>query len=250
MNEHPNNGHPIPAMRRGIKSIHHSQTKAEWKEVIRRGCLERAQIARRQRLRRSRLHDPEYYKGACPGGHCRDDYPGTSNIHSDIRVMIGPSKRGRDESNADWNISDYDDEVMADCTGDSGIDSNAALNGPNYDQFDSEGNAVDTAKTLVELELQRALTGMQHHHLVCPLDGGTPWKKTHGGGIISKEINEFQAIEATDNTDNEYKEEYKMSHEEFLELLSDVTEELLRDGECLHHLSANLIVFFILPLPK
>ena len=260
MNEHhlPNDGQPSPAMRRGIKSIPHSQTKAEWKEIIRRGCLERAKIARMQRLRRSRLHDPDNFKGTGLGGYCRDDYPGTNNIHSDISVVIEPSKRGRDESDADWNISDCDEEVIVDHTGDPGINSHAALSGENYDRFDrdlqrlvsgtSEKNAVDTAKTLVELELQRALTGMQHHHQVCPLDGGAPWKKTHGGGIILKEMNEFQAIAEADYVDDEYKEEYKMSHEEFVELLNDVTEELQRDGECLHHLSANLIVLFIFPL--
>lgn len=252
-NHLPNDGHPSSAMRRGnIKSVPHLQTKVQWKEIIRKGCLERAKIARRQRLRRSRLHDSDHDEGIGLVGYCRYDAPGASNIHSDTNVKIGSSKRGRDESNVDWNIGDYDDEVIVDHSegGDSCIASHAVLSGENNDRFDhhlqrlvsgtSEENAVDTARALVELELQRALTGMQHHHQVCPFDGGVPWKKTHGGEISLREMNECQAIEEAEFMDDKYKEEYTMSRKEFMELLNDVTEELQRDGEFLvYHSSVD-----------
>ena len=46
-----------PSSRINIKSLSLSQTKAQWKDNIRKGCLERAKIARRERLRKSRSNE-------------------------------------------------------------------------------------------------------------------------------------------------------------------------------------------------
>ncbi|KAL3808959.1 hypothetical protein ACHAXA_004785 [Cyclostephanos tholiformis] len=223
-------------VRRGnIKAVSHSQTKAQWKDIIRRGCLKRAKIARRRRLRRSRLHDPDNDDGIGLGGYRTYDPPVASNVSSDNSDMTSALKRDRDESDSDWNINDYITEG-----GDFSIDSHAQPRDKNDDRFDhdirrlvtgiGEHNAVDTARALVELELQCALSGMQHHRQISPLDGGAPWKKTNGGGVSLREANGFQAIDDMVNGDTE---KYTMSHEEFLELLNDVTEELQRDDELL-----------------
>ena len=49
--------HTPPSSRINIKSLSLSQTKQQWKENIRKGCLERAKIARRERLRKSRSNE-------------------------------------------------------------------------------------------------------------------------------------------------------------------------------------------------
>ncbi len=239
-NHLPNHGHPSSAVRRGnIKTVSHLQTKAQWKDIIRRGCLQRAKIARRQRLQRSRLHDSDNDDGIGLGGYRAYDPPLANNIYSDTcnSVMVGASKRSRDESHSDWNINEYSPEG-----GGVSVDSHAMLIGKNDDPYDrdvrrlvtgiSERNAVDTARALVELEMKCALSGIQHHQQIRPLDGGAPRKKTHDGGALLREANDFEAIEDTDNGNIE---KYTMSHEEFSELLNDVTEELQKDGECLHY---------------
>jgi hypothetical protein len=234
-----NDGHPSAVRRGNIKTVSNSQTNAQWRDKIRRGALQRAKIARRQRLQRSRLHDSRNDDRIGLGGYRAHDPPLANTMYPDTcnSVIVGTSKRSRDESYSDWNINEYSPNRGAISVG-----SYAVPRGKNEDPYDhdvrrlvtgiSEDNAVDTARALVELEMQCALSGIQHHQQTCPLDGGAPWKKSHDGWVHLREANNVEAIGDTDNGNIE---KYRMSHEEFVELLNDVTEELQREGECLHY---------------
>lgn len=202
--------------RQNIKSKSHSQTKSQWKETIRRVCLERAKIARRERLRKSR------------GQRCSDNTDiGDCNNYNISDVPS--SKRDRDESIiSEWGGSELNNEVMVDHT--PGDYQSKIL--PRMESGDSVENVVNTARVLVEQELQRALSGIHRCHQVCPLDGSVPSKKVHGGGsgVVSRELDSMESDELNDLQSND--EEYKMSQEEFAELLNDVTEELQKEGQC------------------
>ena len=204
--------------RQNIKSKSHSQTKAQWKETIRRGCLERAKIARRERLRKSR-------------GQRRSDSTDIGDCSSNYKISHLPSsKRDRDESISEWSGSELNNEVMVDHT--PGDYQSKRLS--HMESGDSVENVVNTARVLVEQELQRALSGMHHCHQVCPLDGSVPSKKVHcaGSEVVSRELDSMESEELSDLQSNA--EEYKISQEEFAELLNDVTEELQREGECVY----------------
>lgn len=71
----------------------------------------------------------------------------------------------------------------------------------NNEHEEEEGNAVDTARALVEQELQRAFSGVQQCR---------------------------EKMISTSSGDYDF--DYSISQEEFLELLKDVTEELQREG--------------------
>ncbi|KAL7527639.1 hypothetical protein ACHAWF_002258 [Thalassiosira exigua] len=215
---------PSQPARGDVKSKSHLQTKAQWKEKLRRGCVERAKVARRERLQKSRLNNHGSGEGYLngPTRDCAGDISATSDkVDGHGKTMS--VKRGRDESHPDWKLSGG---VVVDRTP-TPVDS--------WDRVcresgDSEENAVNAARALVEQELQRAMIGMQHCHQVRPLDGGTPWKKTQ------RQEQEFERdFDAMDSClmeqrSNPAADEYKISEEEFAELLNAVTEELEREG--------------------
>ncbi|KAL7525466.1 hypothetical protein ACHAXR_001017 [Thalassiosira sp. AJA248-18] len=80
---------------------------------------------------------------------------------------------------------------------------------------------------------------MQHCHQVCPLEGGVPWKKAHQGGIreldimMDSDLTELDESSADGGKQQQMDDEYKISQQEFLELLNDVTEELQKEDELL-----------------
>ena len=241
--------------RRGnIKTNSRAQTQAQWKDKVRQGCIERAKLARRQRLRKSRSMPPitsssigaddgreggrdegdgvglsDAAVGDCNNSSFNDSSGSTNN--DTIRL----TKRNREDfrhhhhhASEEWGGMN---ESIVDHT------PNNRTHSDNYtmgnESRDSEENVVDTARVLVEQELQRALMGVQHAHQVCPLDGeGGPWKKQSSSAIPDHDMSEVLAGNEGTN------EEYKISHEEFVELLNDVTEELQREGEylpCIYH---------------
>ncbi|KAL9180407.1 hypothetical protein ACHAXT_008377 [Thalassiosira profunda] len=210
-----NGGNPRPpsvSPRGNVKTNSHLQTKAQWKEELRRGCLERAKAARRKKLRRARQHNCSGEGGGLAGSADSN----ANNGNGSSRLL----KRGRDDNTSEWN----DDEINAkivDLNGDN--DASLPPELTRLESGDSETNVVDAARALVEQELQRAMTGMHHYQQVCPLDGGAPAKRERGAAMEYEEIEEPRPTE----------EEYRISHEEFAELLNDVTEELQREGELL-----------------
>jgi len=230
-----NNHHKSSAVQRGnIKSNSHSQAQSQWKGKLRRGCLERAKLARKERLRKSRLKNCD--NGGEPSlvDSCNDTC--NANAQTNSRQW----KRDRNESHPEWHDSELNDEGMVDHTprDSSGNTCQTLLNGnlQHRESANSDENVVDTARNLVEQELQRALTGLQHCNQVCPVDGGIPWKKTNGGergfrelDSMDSDLNELQGREET----TQMEDEYKISQEEFANLLNDVTEELEREDELL-----------------
>ena len=210
-----------------IKALSRVQTSAQWKESLRKSCLERVKLARRDRLWKSRLLNVSL-----------DNSVDSSSAASSMNLLASEGcgnnnrlKRGRDEEldNIDWS-SNYNDvegtldrthgEEQCDFCEDSPIpraSSDGHTSTPLVEHCDSqhfgdndmledddeeEGNMIDTARALVEQELQRALSGVQQCR-----------------DIITR---------STRARDDDI--DYSISHEEYMELLNDVTEELQREG--------------------
>jgi len=194
-----------PSSRINIKSLSLSQTKQQWKENIRKGCLERAKIARRERLRKSRSNETS-----------------DTNDEQDLQNVIKPtsSKRYRDE---EYNDTELDiNNLMVDH-----IPHHEVL--PRMESCDSSETVVNTARVLVEEELRNAINGIQHCHQVCPLDGSAPVKRLYGSSEKREPLDSMDSEELNELQDGEY----KISKEEFEELLNDVTEELQKEDELL-----------------
>eukprot|EP00581_Thalassiosira_minuscula_P014006 CAMPEP_0183714738 /NCGR_PEP_ID=MMETSP0737-20130205/9196_1 /TAXON_ID=385413 /ORGANISM="Thalassiosira miniscula, Strain CCMP1093" /LENGTH=471 /DNA_ID=CAMNT_0025943735 /DNA_START=68 /DNA_END=1483 /DNA_ORIENTATION=+ len=280
---------PTVAARTNIKSKTHSQTKEQWKEKLRKGCLERAKLARRERLRKSRSLIPssggsDYDSG--PGGGGIVDAPeplqweggannGINDTNDSINGYSSSSNNGRKlKRTLEQNTNDYDD-IITDAVGglvDTIVDRTPSEqnNNTTFQTFsttstrtfreesgNSEENVVSTARSLVEQEYQRALKGIRHCKQVCPLSEGegVPWKKRgmqrygceglqpyHGGGEEEEPLGENvefmdtmegMAERGEESKLNGMEEEYKMSHDEFVNLLNDVAEELQREDELL-----------------
>lgn len=224
---------------KNIKALSRAHASAQWKETLRKSCLERVKLARMERLRKSRLLNVSVDNSIASWSAASTNLLPSSEgccVESDNRL-----KRGREEEleNVDWSgIHDYnyndddDDESIIKYTqGTGGFNSDAdseIRNVPTDSQLRSlslfeicnsqrqedsimqedddnsenkeEGNAVDMARALVEQELQRASSGVQ------------------------------QCRERFITSLGDYGFDYSLSHEEFLELLNDVTEELQREG--------------------
>ncbi len=217
-----------------IKALSRAHTSAQWKETLRKGCLERVKLARMERLRKSRLLNVSV-----------DDSVASSSAASTNPLPMNEScgknnnrlKRGRNEEleDVDWSgINEYKDvESIIDRThwagGCNSDDDSQIQTEPSYGQTslplfemnnperhgdtnmkedygggeeEEMGNVVETARALVEQELQRAISGMQQ----------------------CRELVTRSSRARDANID------YSISHEEFLELLNDVTEELQREG--------------------
>jgi len=252
-------------VRGNVKSKSHAETKAQWKDKIRKGCLERAKDARKKRLLKSRQalqhgggDDDDNDGGADADGLDGQRSNGFNNkcgiadrTVCRVRATDGTiGKRGREEGShgtPEWNefnnnngasISIIVDRTPVDNTNEMTSDALLA----HRESGDSNENAVATARTLVERELQRALTGLRHCNKVRPPDGGVPWKKAtsqhdYGAGEWdSSEFmggNELAEVQGMEEEVKEMEDEYKISKEEFEELLNDVTEELEREDELL-----------------
>ena len=91
---------------------------------------------------------------------------------------------------------------------------------------DGEEDVVDAARSLVEQELQRALTGLQRCQRVCPLDEE---QVVRDMTLVDGDLSDFRGGEEGKKPDGDY----EMSRDEFADLLNAVTEELEREGEVL-----------------
>lgn len=232
-----------PSTSRGnVKAASRSHAQARWKEQLRRGCLERAKAARRERLRKSRQgNEGDSLNGGAGGGGGGGGVSSfTCSSASTNRNGNGAArsaKRDRDDNLPDWNNTNGDgNERIVDHTpfdrfraGSDGEYNPKSL--IRMESGDSEENVVDTARALVEQELQRAMVGMHHLQQLNPLDGSAPMKKTPCGeremDLVDGGLMDTQECRDASPTDHEY----RISHEEFEELLNDVTEELEKEGE-------------------
>ena len=95
----------------------------------------------------------------------------------------------------------------------------------------SDEGVIDTARMLVEHELQRALTGLQHCEQI--QQGAPSCKKAYHGLGGGGGDNNYLGNEGITQDDDDDEEEYKITEQEFAALLAEVTEELQREEELL-----------------
>ena len=185
------NKHMHPRSSPKTKSIQTISLK--WKDDLRSECMERAKAARRDRLRRQRS--------------------GESSINGDSRISTndfdGERRAKRDREELFSKFEDY-------------------KTGEQYDEYFTEDDPIQTAKALVEQEMQKSMMGLGHCHQFAPLNGeeNACKRKIRAGGDVSIDV----TMDYSDIVSN-FNDECKMTHEEYLELVNAVTEELEREGK-------------------
>jgi hypothetical protein len=162
----------------------------QWKDNLRRDCIERAKSARRERLRRQRS------SGAATDAIA--DGGGDSN-----RL-----KRGFIYPNSEF---DTDHEHP--------IDHNETCNLPNED------SAMQEARALVEQQLHESMIGLRHCQHILPADGVENPSKRKMKGVVATDMN----VDVSCAQFGFDEDECKMSEEEYSELVNAVTEELERE---------------------
>jgi len=239
------------------KSVSLAQQKTKWKESLRKECLNRAKVARLKRmndLRDGRQHSPQLHnRSSLKNDHVNGQYHGGKSLPTKRR-RTGDVICGIEDDVAD------NDEVLQNgsSSSSSSFDGNlcskypplenrsSVIEGMNglhkakllqqcesISSANSEENVVQTAKALVEQELQRALIGLKKARQMTQQRRGDEKKLPlleclgycHDGDGVWKS--------GENSEDDGSSEEYKISHEEFLQLLEDVTEELQREDEML-----------------
>jgi hypothetical protein len=203
-----NNSQPQPP-RTSPKIKSTRANSQQWKDNLRRECLERAKSARRQRMMRQRSGD------TCNSSSC---HAGQNNVgyNLDFGSTQG-MKRVRGECGLEADRC-YDEATGQQITFMS-----------NYPSHPEEVDSMQIeAKALVEQELQRSMMGLRHCHQILPLDDleNASKRKLRGGdGFIVDSTMDCCLDQQLDAED-----ECKMSEEEYLELINAVTEELEREG--------------------
>ena len=217
-----------------VKSKSARSNHAQWKEKLRTDCIARAQNARRQKIqqaRRRRSSDDNMSVGG--GGAAAAAASSTiASLSNDVtnngegaankrgREIIHNTSKSNNSSSSNNNNNNNSDQYqrMVDHVPVDYFNDVQELRKINSGGVSEEG-VLDTAKMLVEHELQRALTGLRHCEQM--QQGAPSCKKSY-----------HESLSEVDNDNNE-EEEYKISQEEFVSLLADVTEELQREEELL-----------------
>ena len=194
--------HQQQPAREHIKSK--SAKSLQWKENLRTECIARAKNARREKIkqarRRSTGHVDDHHAENSNGVASREDVA----VNKREREIMHNYDNSNNFSNDNNQYQRMVDHIPMNCNG-------RVLRQISCGGVSDEG-VLDTARMLVENELQRALTGLRHCEQM--QQGAPSCKKTYHG---------------LDDND----EEYKISQEEFAALLAEVTEELQRDEEFL-----------------
>ncbi len=228
--------------RENIKS---KSTKSQWKEKLRAECISRAKDARREKIRQARRssnNDDNNYcchrgvgvasstiassTAACSNIYESRDAPSIAAMKRSREKMMVQHNNNSDTTNSSSNNDQY--QRMVDHTPMDYNENHHILSSSSrqisHGGVSDEG-VIDTARMLVEHELQRALMGLQQCEQI--QQGAPSCKKAYhglGGGdnYLGNEGN---------TQDNE--EEYKITQQEFVALLAEVTEELQREEELL-----------------
>ena len=243
-----NNNNKHLMKRENIKS---KSTKSQWKEKLRAECISRAKDARREKIRQARRSSSNDDNNNC----ChRGDVMGvasstiasstvacSSNIYeSRDAPSITAMKRSRDmmvqhNNNSDNTYSSSNNDQyqrMVDHTPMDYNENHHHILSSSSRQISHGGvsdvGVIDTARMLVEHELQRALTGLQHCEQI---QQGAPLCKKTYHGLGGGGNNYLGSDEDMQQDDNE--EEYKITEQEFDALLAEVTDELQREEELL-----------------
>ena len=235
--------------RENIKS---KSTKSQWKEKLRAECISRAKDARRKKIRQARRSSSNDDKNNCC--HRGDNIIGVasstiasstaacSNIYETRDApSIAAMKRSREmmvqhnNNNGDTNSGSNNDQYqrMVDHTPMDYNENHHHILSSSSRQIShggvSDAGVIDTARMLVEHELQRALTGLQHCEQI---QQGAPSCKKAYHGLGGGGDNNYLGNEGITQDDDD-EEEYKITEQEFAALLAEVTEELQREEELL-----------------
>lgn len=181
------------------------ENSQQWKENLRRDCIERAKLARRERLRTQRSGGAPF--GA--GGHC-NDLTQLNQISSSIK-RDKRWKRDREERDCLFEYKQWVDRQFA-----------------SNDLSFPEDDAIGEAKALVEQQLQKSIVGLRYCQQVLPLDyvENASKRRMRGGEAADTTVDYFN-----ENLDGLcLDEECKMTEAEYLDLVNAVTEELDRSG--------------------
>jgi len=204
--------------REHLKSKSAKSNHAQWKAKLRTDCIARAQTARREKIQKARRRSSDDHPHHNGGGGASGTVGSSLCNNHDVACCrdLAANKRGRDNDIIHNSNDEYQQMV-------DHIPMHDFYNNVHELQKMSSGGVsdegvLDTAKMLVEHELQRALTGLRHCEQM--QQGAPSCKKSYHG-----------SFEDEDGDDEE--EEYKISQGEFVALLAEVTEELQREEELL-----------------
>ena len=181
----------------------------QWKENLRRDCLERAKTARRQRLLKRRSE-----------GSFVD-----ASDHSWGSTASGRKRAKREGENFEKSYGVDDDH-------------HTATMSKNLSYSADEDSLQRAAKALVEREFQRTIMRLRHSHQSLELSQKDYMMK---GSYLTDKAGDINMNDI--DADFRVEEECKMSDEEYLELLNTVTEELEREGMSVYGSSKLGIVY-------
>jgi len=210
--------------REDIKSKSAKSNHEQWKEKLRSDCIARAQNARREKIQqaRRRRSDEQHPNNVAVAAASSTIASSTCKNNNDLTSCrdVAANKRGREimirDHTLSGNSSNNNNDQYQRMVDHIPMDYNDVheLRQISSGGVSDEG-VLDTARMLVEHELQRALTGLRNCE---QLQQGAPSckKSYHDAG-----------------SDEDDEDEYKISHEEYVALLAEVTEELQREDELL-----------------
>ena len=212
--------------REHLKSKSAKSNREKFVNKLRNDCIARAQQARRLKIQQAR----QLSSDECPQNGDYTTASSTlagSSCQNNNNIDVTSCRDGVSSSNKRDREPMHTNNVKASNDNDQYqrmVDHVPMGYSPNIQDIRkisggvSDEGVLDTAKMLVEHELQRALTGLRHCE---QMQQGEPLCKKVYHGSFSDD----------DNDDED--EEYKISQEEFVALLSEVTEELQREEELL-----------------
>lgn len=206
--------------REDIKTKSAKSNHEQWKDKLRSDCIARAQNARREKIQQARRRRSDDQQQHHNGGGVASSSIASSSCcnNNDIPPCrdVAASKRGREmiHNHIISNHNNDDNDQYQRMVDHIPMDYNNVHELRNISSGGvSDEGVLDTARMLVEHELQRALTGLRNCEQM--QQGAPSCKKSYHDGS------------------DEDEEEYKISQEEFVALLAEVTEELRREEELL-----------------
>lgn len=191
-----------PQQQRGnLKAQSLQKNSQQWKDSLRRDCIQRAKSARRERLMRHRSS----------GAAANDVMAGSA---------VAPSVNSNESLKREYNhpnseFDRYYEQPLDHCK--------------TYHTSHPGDSSMIEARALVEQQLQKSMMGLRHCQQILPVDGFENASKKKSKGVAVAEM----SIDFSDAQQLDFDEdECKMSEEEYLELINAVTEELEREGTC------------------
>jgi hypothetical protein len=212
MSQH--NVHPQQQLPRTSPKTKSTQTNSQrWKENLRKECLERAKMARRERFMGHRSNG---------GSTCHHAPSESARTTAEDWHRYQGMKRPREGDHS--NAANYCDEMgehgghmwLSDCKLANIFNDSTCAEKENPSHFE--------AKALVEQELQKSMMGLRHCYQILPLhDEGNASKRMVGiaGWNSTAELNADDFFHEGD--------ECKISREEYDDLVNAVTDELERE---------------------